>query len=307
MVAQHRPADFSNFIGQRQVCDNLAVAIEAAQSREEPLDHILFSGPAGLGKTTLCNIIVNAMGTQLFQTNGGLLKKPNDLIGSLTRLQTGDFMFIDEIHRIPMVVEEYLYTAMEDFAIDSIAANGAAIRIELNRFTLLGATTREGMLSEPLLHRFGILCRLMPYSPDDLVTILRRVCELRGIEITHNAAMYIAERSRGTPRLVLRYLRRVSDYAREGVIDLDVARSALGMLGVFEGGLTQKDVALLKALYRSEHPMGLGTLSLMVHENKDTIENVLEPHLMRCGLIQRTARGRIITGAGREFLEDFDG
>lgn len=304
-MATHRPADFSNFIGQQRVCANLKVAMEAAQKRADVLDHVLFSGPAGLGKTTLCNIIINTMGGQLFQTNGGVLKSPKDLIGSLVRLHEGDFLFIDEIHRIPMTVEEYLYTAMEDFAVDSIAANGAAVRIDLNRFTLLGATTREGMLSEPLLHRFGLVCRLLPYEPDDLVRIINRVAAKQGIDVTYNAALFIAERSRGTPRIALRTLRRVEDYAH-GTVDLDVARTALDALGIRDNGLTQKDISVLRALAASERAMGLGTLSLLAHEEKDTIENVLEPHLMRCGLMERTAKGRVITATGRQYLEDND-
>lgn len=303
MTADHRPADFTNFIGQSQVCKNLTTSMGAAQRRERPLDHCLFSGPAGLGKTTLCNIIINTMGGNLFQTNGGVLKNPTDLIGSLLRLHDGDFLFIDEIHRIPMTVEEYLYTAMEDFAIDSIAANGTAVRLDLNKFTLLGATTREGMLSEPLLHRFGIVCRLLTYSPDELVSILQRQSVKQGIDITHNACMHIAERARGTPRIALRILRRVEDYTTDEGIDLGMARHALCQLGIYDDGLTHKDISVLSALAGSERAMGLGTLALLAHEEKDTIENVLEPHLMRCGLMQRTAKGRVITTAGKTFLE----
>ena len=301
-MAKHRPADFSNFIGQRQVQKNLTTAIEAAQERGEPLDHVLFSGPAGLGKTTLCNIIVNAMGGKLFQTNGGVLKTPKDLIGSLVRLRRGDFLFIDEIHRIPMAVEEYLYTAMEDFAVDSIASNGSAVRINVHPFTLLGATTREGMLSEPMLHRFGLTCRLMPYNIEDLVEIINRYATKSGIDISHNAAVFIAERSRGSPRVAIRLTKRANDYGR-GDIDYDVAKLAMDQIGVHEYGLTQKDISVLRALAESDGAVGVATVALLAHETKDTIENVLEPHLMRCGLMQRTARGRIITGKGSAYLE----
>lgn len=305
-MVQHRPADFSNFIGQQHVCRQLKVAINAAQQRGKPLDHTLFSGPAGLGKTTLCNIIVNAMGGKLFVTNGGVLKTPKDVIGSLVRLRAGDLLFIDEIHRIPMTVEEYLYTAMEDFAIDTIATNGSAVRMNLQEFTLLGATTREGMLSEPLLHRFGIVCRLLTYTVTDLFNIVQRFAAKSKLGISHNAAVYIAERARGTPRIALRLLRRVLDYAPDGEVDLEVAKTGLSSIGVLDLGLTQKDVAVLRALSESERAMGLATLCLMAHEEKDTIENVLEPHLMRCGLMERTPRGRIITKRGLQYLERID-
>ena len=264
----------------------------------------MFSGPAGLGKTTLCNIITNSMGGRLVQTNGGVIHKPKDLIGSLIRLRAGDVFFVDEIHRIPMAVEEYLYTAMEDGAIDAIASNGEALRLELQPFTLLGATTREGMLSEPLLHRFGIICRLELYNDNDLYAIIRGNLKKLACKIQHDAGFFLASMARGTPRLAIKYLKRTRDFSKGGYIDLEIAQMAMKMLGVYHQGLTKKDILLLRALVENGHAMGLVTLSMVVHESPDTIENVLEPHLMRVGLMDRTARGRIITNKGRQYLEE---
>ncbi len=319
-MATVRPADFSAFVGQRRTCQNLRVAIDAAQRRGDTLDHCLFSGPAGLGKTTLCNIINSAMGGRFYVTNGGVIKKPADLIGTLLRLETGDFLFVDEIHRIPMAVEEYLYTAMEDFMMDSVATNGTVVRLEINRFTLIGATTREGMLTQPLLDRFGIVCRLELYPPSDLVTIVMRGAKEQGINLTDDAALFLAKRSRGTPRLVLKLLARSRDYVTwsptlaesgemevvHGVLDLEIATVAMDALCISEHGLTTTDIQVLRALANNSRPLGLGTLAVVANEARDTIEHVLEPHMIRIGLMIRTSKGRSITDAGKVYLERYD-
>tara|TARA_R110002126_G_scaffold14054_13_gene59812 strand:+ start:208 stop:1188 length:981 start_codon:yes stop_codon:yes gene_type:complete len=321
-MAAIRPANFNSFVGQRKTCSQLGVSISAAQRRGEPLDHCLFSGPAGLGKTTLCNIINDAMGGRFFTTNGGVMRKPSDLIGTLVRLEIGDYLFIDEIHRIPMVVEECLYTAMEDFYIDSMASNGTAVRLDLNHFTIIGATTREGMLTKPLLDRFGITCRLELYPPSDLVTIVMSAAQNRKhpIRLTQEAARYLAERARGTPRLVLKLLDRANDYVvwapmlsekgiggvDLGLLDLGVAEVAMKALSITEFGLTPTDVSVLRALAICSRPLGLATLAVVANEAKDTIEEVLEPHMIRLGLIDRTAKGRVITDAGKQYLQRLD-
>jgi Holliday junction DNA helicase RuvB len=294
-----RPATFGEFIGQTAVCENLRIAIAAARARGEPLDHVIFAGPPGLGKTTLAHLIAQAMDTAITVTSGPALASPRDLMGTLTRLERGDVLFVDEIHRLPRTVEEYLYTAMEDRAIDVILDSGPAgrsVRLTLAPFTLVGATTREGLLSGPFRGRFGIVERLETYPPADLRAILERAAGLLAFPLTGDAADLIAARSRGTPRMALRIQRRLRDLAQVsglGRIDRAVAEDGLARLRIDELGLEEMDRRILRALIERGEPIGLKTLAAMVDEAEDTLEEVFEPHLIRCGLIARTPRGRI--------------
>lgn len=293
-------------MGQRRVTSNLGVAIRAAQLRGEHVDHVLLSGLPGLGKTTLAEIIAREMGVGFHATSGPVIDRPGDLAGLLTNLSPGDVLFIDEIHRLPAQVEEYLYSAMEDFKLVILLDQGPRARsvpIDLSPFTLVGATTREGLLSAPFRSRFGIHERLEPYTPEDLVSIGFRSAGLLNIAITKEAAALIASGARGTPRLVNRYLRRIRDVAQvesKKAIDEDTARTALDRLGLDAVGMLPLDRRLLETLARAGTPVGLKMLAIALGEEGRTVEDVYEPFLIREGFIARTARGRIITPRGLE-------
>jgi Holliday junction DNA helicase RuvB len=300
-----RPQDLSEFVGQPHVLDNLRLALTAAGSRSETLDHVLFSGPPGLGKTSLARILARELGSQLHGVTGPALERPRDLVGILTQLQRGDVFFIDEIHRIPANVEEYLYTAMEDYRVEVTLDQGPHARVlplTLERFTLVGATTREGLLSAPFRARFGLFERLSPYPTRDLVQILHRSSVLMGLTIEDDAATLLGGRSRGTPRIANRFLRRARDVAQVGghaAITVAIALEALERLGIDEHGLEEMDRRVLRCLARSPgQAVGIKTIAATVGETERTIEEVFEPHLLRCGFLQRTSRGRLITSDG---------
>ena len=300
-----RPQRFEEFVGQTRVLSNLRIAISAALARKESLEHVLFSGPPGLGKTSLARILAREMGTRLVGTSGPALERPRDLVGILTQLEAGDVLFIDEVHRVPPGVEEYLYSAMEDFKVDFTLDQGPHARVlplSLARFTLVGATTREGLLSSPFRARFGIAERLEPYPPADLEKIVARSAGILAVEIDPAASRLIAERARGTPRIANRFLRRARDLAQfDGRTRIDgaLARDALHRMGVDENGLEELDRRILRVLAQSAgNPSGLKTIAAAVGEAEDTIEEVFEPHLLRSGFVQKTSRGRLITRDG---------
>lgn len=304
-----RPPDLEAFVGQEQVRDNLRVAITAASTRSEPVDHVLFSGPPGLGKTSLARILAQELGARLHSTSGPGLERPRDLVGLLTQLEPGDVFFIDEIHRLPAPVEEYLYTAMEDFRVEVTLDQGPHARIlplELKPFTLVGATTREGLLSAPFRARFGLFERLRPYPPEELQRIIERSAGLMALGIEADAASLLAERARGTPRIANRFLRRARDLAQvagASSVSLEMARDALRRIGVDEHGLEEMDRRVLACLaVEPGAPVGLRTIAAAIGETEDTIEEVYEPHLLRCGLLRKTARGRVITARGCEVI-----
>ena len=298
-----RPLSFKEFVGQDRIKENLEVFVEAAKRRGEPLDHVLLCGPPGLGKTTLAFIISKEMGVNIRVTSGPVIERPIDLVGILTSLQKGDVLFVDEIHRLPRQVEEYLYSAMEDFKIDIIldkGPNADSIRLDITPFTLVGATTRSGLLTSPMRSRFGMSFRLDYYNEEELYRIILRSARLLKVKITDGGAREIAKRSRGTPRVANRLLRRVRDYAEvkaDGVITKEIAVYALNNLNVDEKGLDEMDKKILKAIIEKFNggPVGIKTLSHAVSEEPDTIEEVYEPYLLREGFIERTSRGRIAT------------
>ncbi len=306
-----RPRTFDDYVGQAQIVDNLKIAIDAAKRRAEPLEHVLFSGPPGLGKTTLAGLIARELGGALRPTSGPTLEKPKDLVGILTALETGDILFIDEIHRLGSVVEEYLYPAMEDFQIDFLVDSGAyakTLKLPLKRFTLVGATTRAGMLSAPLRDRFGIMHHLDYYDVPDLERIVVRSAHVLGIEIDRAGAATIANRSRGTPRIANRLLRRVRDYAQVragGSISGPVADVALAREGVDALGLDRLDRAYLTtiAVQYGGGPVGINAVAATLTEDVETLEDVVEPYLLKAGFVQRTASGRKITLAALAHLE----
>src|SRR5690349_3661890 len=298
-----RPQRLSEFIGQNKVKDNLRLAIDAALARSEPLDHAIFYGPPGLGKTTLAELIARELRVNIRTTSGPALEKPGDLVGTLTNLRAGDILFIDEIHRLRPVIEEFLYPAMEDYRIDIRLSEGPkaqTITMPIERFTLIGATTRFGMLTAPMRARFGIEQRLNYYAAEDLELIVRRTAEVLKVEIDAAGAGEIARRSRGTPRVANRLLRRVRDYAQvraNGVISEDVARAALAMLDVDQFGLDDMDARILKAIIEKFEggPVGVATISAAIGEDASTLEEVYEPFLVQQGFLQRTPRGRVAT------------
>ena len=298
-----RPKLFTEYIGQDKVKAQLEIFIQASLNRNEALDHVLLFGPPGLGKTTLAHIIAREMGVNLRQTSGPVLEKAGDLAALLTNLEANDVLFIDEIHRLSPVVEEILYPALEDFQLDIMIGEGPSarsIKIELPQFTLIGATTRAGMLTNPLRDRFGIISRLEFYSIEELTEVIKRSANLLNLNINPDGAIEVAKRSRGTPRIANRLLRRVRDYAQvkhNGKIDKDIADAALNMLDVDRIGLDIMDKKLLDAIINKfgGGPVGLETLSATLGEASDTIEDVIEPYLMQSGLLQRTPRGRIAT------------
>ena len=305
-----RPDRFSDFIGQETQKETLRIAIEAARRRGEPLDHTLFSGPPGLGKTTLAHIIAREMGSSIHCTSGPVLEKPGDLAAILTLLKRGDVLFIDEIHRLHTVIEEILYPAMEDFFIDVMIGEGPSarsIKITLEPFTLVGATTRIGLLGSPFRDRFGLILRLSLYSHEDLAKIVERNAAIMGIAILPEGSMEIARRSRGTPRIANRLLRRVGDYALVrggGVVDREAADRALCMLGVDSLGLDELDRRILKVIVEEfgGGPVGAKTIAIAVGEDTRTVEEVHEPYLIQAGFIKRTPQGREATPAARGHL-----
>jgi Holliday junction DNA helicase RuvB len=305
-----RPGSLQEFIGQKKAISNLSVFIKAARQRGDALDHVILSGPPGLGKTTLSYIIANEMGVKIRPTTGPVLEKPGDLAGMLTNLDEGDVLFIDEIHRLNPVIEEYLYSAMEDYKLDIVidsGPNARSIQIELNHFTLVGATTRKGLLTAPLRARFGIDMRLDYYDVELLQRIALRTADIMRMGITEAGAHEIARRSRGTPRIVNKLLRRTRDFAQVDNIDTiddKIADKALNALDVDQNGLDEMDIRILKAIIENYDggPVGLSTLGVAVGEDKGTIEEVYEPFLIKEGFLQRTPKGRICTKKAYQYL-----
>lgn len=305
-----RPQSFDDFVGQESLKHNLKVFVQAARQRGEALDHVLLCGPPGLGKTTLARILANELGVAIHTTSGPVLEKKGDLAGNLTNLGEREMLFIDEIHRLNRLVEEALYPAMEDFVFDITIGDGPAarsVRLPLKKFTLVGATTRTGMLTSPMRARFGYVGRLNYYDSEDLCVIVKRSARLLGVECEDSAALELGSRARGTPRIANRLLRRARDVAEvkgDGKITSDIVQMTLSMLGVDEEGLDEMDRKILESMV--EHygggPVGLGTIAVVVGEEPDTIEEVYEPFLIQSGLLKRTSRGREVTGKAYRYL-----
>jgi Holliday junction DNA helicase RuvB len=301
--ANLRPRYLREYLGQTKIKEKIGIFIEAARRRKEPLDHVLLYGPPGLGKTTLAHVIANELGVKIHATSGPVIERVGDLASILTHLEEGDVLFIDEIHRLNRVVEEYLYSAMEDYKIDLMIGEGPtakSMKISINRFTLVGATTRTGLLTSPLRSRFGVDLRLDYYTPEELKSIVKRSAKILNVKITDDGAHEIALRSRGTPRIANRLLRRVRDFAEvkaDGIISVDVARMALEMLEVDSLGLDNLDRAILLTIIEKFRggPVGIETIAAAVSEDRDTIEYVYEPYLIRLGLLSKTPRGRVAT------------
>jgi len=306
-----RPSQLTEYIGQTKAKENLRIYIAAARKRREALDHVLLTGPPGLGKTTLAHIVANEMGAQLKSTSGPAIEKTGDIAALLTTLQEGDVLFIDEIHRLMPVIEEKLYPAMEDFSFDFVIGQGPgarSIKLDVPKFTLVGATTRPGLITSPLRGRFGIAFHLDIYSPDDLKTICLRSAKILDVGIDDSGAHEIAQRARGTPRIVNRLLRRVRDYAEvdyDGRITLEVAKDALDRMNVDTFGLDEMDQKLLLTIIEKFEgkPVGLSNLAIAINEERDSIEEIIEPYLIQIGFLKRTARGRIATAAAYEHFK----
>lgn len=306
-----RPERLSEYLGQSKVKEKVSIFIEAAKRRKEALDHVLLYGPPGLGKTTLAHIVANELGVKIYSTSGPVIERVGDLASILTNLNDKDVLFIDEIHRLNRIVEEYLYSAMEDYKIDIMIGEGPtakSMKVSVNHFTLIGATTRTGLLTSPLRSRFGVDLRLDYYTSEEINGILNRSSSILGVELTKEGASELARRARGTPRIANRILKRVRDYAEvkaDGAIDLDVAGSALEMLEVDSMGLDGLDRAILEAIILKFNggPVGIDTLASAVSEERDTIEDVYEPFLVREGLIMKTPRGRAATPLAYEHLK----
>ena len=308
MESSLRPQQLSDYIGQEKIKKSLKIYIEAAKSRGDSLDHILFYGPPGLGKTTLAQIIANEMKVNIKITSGPAIEKPGEMAAILNSLQEGDILFVDEIHRISRQVEEVLYPAMEDFAIDIMIGKGPtarSIRLDLPKFTLVGATTRAGMLSAPLRDRFGVIHRMEFYNEKELSQIIIQSANVLGILVDNESAVEMARRSRGTPRLANRTLKRVRDYAQvrnNGIVSIDIVKEALSLLEVDDKGLDHTDHEILTTMIEkfAGGPVGLDTLAAAIGEDAGTIEDVYEPYLIKCGFINRTPRGRVVTQQGYE-------
>ncbi|MDI1472656.1 Holliday junction branch migration DNA helicase RuvB [Thermodesulfovibrio sp. 1176] len=306
-----RPKTLKEFIGQKKIKENIEVFIKAALLRGEPLDHVLFCGPPGLGKTTLATVIANELGVNIKSTSGPVLERAGDVAAILTNLSDRDILFIDEIHRLPRMVEEILYPAMEDFNLDIIVGQGPSarsIKINLPRFTLIGATTRTGLITSPLRDRFGVVFRLEFYAPEELKEIVKRSARILGIPIEEDAASEIARRSRGTPRVANRLLKRIRDFAQvknKETIDLSIAKEALHAMDVDDYGLDDMDRKILLTIIEKFNggPAGIESIAASLREDKDTIEDVYEPYLMQEGFIERTARGRVATRLAYEVLK----
>lgn len=298
-----RPRDFTNYIGQERLKQNLQLAIAAAKKRNEPIDHVLLYGPPGLGKTTMASVIANEMGAQIRITSGPAIERPGDLASLLTNLQDGDILFIDEIHRLNRTVEEVLYSAMEDFKLDIMLGKGPSarsLRLDLPKFTIIGATTRTGALSAPLRDRFGMIHRLEFYKPEEVARIIHRSADILNIEVKPEAAEMISTRARLTPRIANRLLKRVRDYADvngDGIIDIATAEKALVLLEIDELGLDSGDRILLAAIIDNHGggPVGVDTLAALIADERSTIEDFYEPYLLQIGMIERTPRGRKVT------------
>lgn len=296
-----RPTRLSEYVGQRDVVAKLEISIKAAKERGEPMEHVLFYGPPGLGKTTLAHIIANEMGSKLVTSSGPALVRPGDLMGILTNLEEGDVLFIDEIHRLSTAVEEFIYRPIEDFHVDFVVDKGAfakTLSVPLKRFTLIGATTRAGFLSAPLRERFGIFLHLDFYPPEDLEVIIKRSAKLLGVPLTEEAARLTARRARGTPRIANRLLRRLRDYAQvkgDGSITTEMAKAGLELEGIDDMGLDELDRKFLKVIieYYNGGPVGIDALSATLNEETDTLEEVVEPYLLKIGFVNRTSKGRV--------------